>query len=424
MSTVKEYNVRMKEIIVIGGGPAGMMAAISASQNGAPVRLLEKKDSLGKKLLMTGKGRANFTNARPLDEIVAAFGRDGRWLYGALTRFSNQDLIHFFESRGVLTKIERGRRVFPTSDRATDILRCLQKGLHSVEITFNAPVRSISSHDRHFHVVSTSQTYQAGAVIIATGGLSYPETGSTGDGYRWAKNFGHTILPLKPGLNSLYVADRRLRSLAGLTLKNVLLTIWSSDQKKGEAFGELLITHQGLSGPVAYSLCKTVYDLTQDKNPCEGRLDFKPRVDKSSLHHDLYRRIHAQGKKEACTLLKSLLPVSAIPLALRETMIDPHMKNGELSPEKVSKLIMFLKGFSFMIPHTGPISTAIVTAGGVDYHEVNPQTMESKRISGLFFAGEVIGLDGPTGGYNLQKAFSTGWAAGSAASGHVHSRTN
>lgn len=401
------------DLIVIGGGPAGMMAAIAAGQNGTKVILLEKTASLGNKLLLTGKGRCNLTNDRPVAELVEKFGRGGKFLFSALTRFSPNDLRGFLAKRGVETKVEQGQRVFPVSDQARAVLNCLIHELKKlrIKVLVNSPALSIKRSATGFTVKTPKGNLQTLKVVLATGGRSYPQTGSTGDGYLFAKKAGHHILPLMPGINSLFVTDPRIRQLAGLTLKNVRLTLTRSQKKIASAQGELLITHQGLSGPVAYQLTVPVYQNTR-KAPVNGVLDFKPALKADLLKRSLYKKIHTQSRQEVQTLFRAILPLSIINTALTETRLEPHQKNGALTPAEVSRIIDFLKGFIFRIEKTAPLGVAIVTAGGVDYREISPQTMSSRIIPGLYFAGEMIGLWGPTGGYNLQKAFSTGWIAG------------
>ncbi|MCJ7827951.1 NAD(P)/FAD-dependent oxidoreductase, partial [Patescibacteria group bacterium] len=393
-----------KKIVVIGGGPAGMMAAISAASHGSHrVTLVEKNERLGQKLLMTGKGRCNFTNVRPIGEFIDDFGPGGRFLHGALSRFSQLDLIRFFEKRGVATKIERGKRVFPVSDQATTILKALEAELKRKKVSglYSSSGNLVQSGRECLLVkFKSASPVSAQAVIVTTGGASYPETGSTGDGYQWAKSFGHTILPLKPSLASLFVKDERVRSLAGLTLKNVSLSVWQDEKKKAQSRGELLFTHQGVTGPIPFALCTQVFDLTQ-KRPVLAKLDLKPALKGPKLKKSLYRRIHQNAKKEFRSLLNLVLPASMVELALNETAISPKQQNSLLTCQEVDCLANFIASFSFFIEHTSPLSKAIVTSGGVDYRQISPQTMESKLVPGLYFAGEIIGLAGPSGGYNL-----------------------
>ncbi len=403
------------DVGVIGGGPAGMMAAIAAGQKKRKVVLLERNSSLGKKLLLTGNGRCNFTNNRAIPEIVECFGKKGKFLYGALTKFSNQDLISFFEERWVKTKVERGQRVFPESDKSQTILDCLSKELKKskVKIIYNFRVTKIKRESDRFTIFNEKkETIRAKRIVLSTGGKSYPQTGSTGDGYRLAKNLGHQIIPPKPALTGLIVKNRRVRSLAGLSLKNVQLTFKTGDKVLLSLFGEMLFTHQGISGPIVLQSSKTVYEFLAKKEKVRAFLDLKPALDKSQLKKRIFREIHKMPKKQFQGLLKTLLPQLLIHFTSQTIGVEEKVLNADLTTEEVQRLIKFLKEFSFSIEATAPLSTAIVTSGGVDVDQIDSRNMESKIIPNLHFGGEMIALDGPTGGYNLQKAFSTGWLAG------------
>lgn len=404
------------DIIIVGAGPAGLIASIQASALNKKVVLLEKNSSLGKKLLLTGKGRCNFTTNRSIPEIIEAFGPQGKFLYGSLARFSNQDLIDFFASRGVASKVERGDRVFPVSDQSQTILNCLiqETRKNRVQLMTNFPVQQIKKTGQKFQVYGPqNQVLTAAKVILATGGKSYPQTGSTGDGYKLAQKLGHQILPLKPALVSLISPDPDLPQLAGLSLKNVRLKFWSQDKLIFNIFGEMLFTHQGISGPIVLTASKTVFDYLNQK--VTAQIDFKPALDPQTLKKRIYREIETAPKKEYQSLLKQLLPNSLIPVFIKKTQIPKDKKNASLTPEEIQKIITGLKNFSFPISKTSPLATAIVTSGGIPISEINSQTMASKISPNLYFAGEIIGLDGPTGGYNLQKAFSTGFVAGQSA---------
>ncbi len=407
------------DVLIIGGGPAGMMAGISASTNNKKICLLERNKVLGKKLLLTGNGRCNFTNAKPIPEVIEMFGKQGRFLYGALTKFSNTDLINFFEERGVETKTERGNRVFPASDRAYTILSCLKKELekNKANIVYDFRVIKISKQKYDFRVLAKDgREIFSKKVIIATGGKTYEKTGSTGDGYWLVKNLGHKILPLKPALAPLFVKDREIRLLAGLSLENVRLTVFSDDQVINSFFGDMIFTHQGISGPIVLKTSKQVYDEIRKNKKIAAIIDLKPALNEKQLKERIYRGINQFPKKEYKSLLNNLLPRLLVLTAIKETKIDSHKKNGSLTKEEIIKIIRFLKDFSFVVDGVAPLDSAIVTAGGVDISEIDSRTMESKIVSRLFFAGEIIALDGPTGGFNLQKAFSTGWLAGKSAS--------
>lgn len=403
------------DVTVIGAGPAGLMAAISAAQNGARVCLLERNPSFGTKLLLTGKGRCNLTNNRSVREIVTAFGSRGRFLFGALTRFSPEDLRDFFHQRGLSTKVERGRRVFPVTDRAQSVLDCLFKEIRKQKVTFfiNSRLVKIVRDVSGWRLTAASgANFFTSALILATGGKSYPQTGSTGDGYSFAAQFGHQINPAKPSLAPLFIKDETVRSLAGLTLKNVRLTVKENGQSLVSAFGELLFTHQGLSGPVPFTLSLPAFEFLEKNKKLTASLDLKPVLDAQKLKKRIDREIELNPKKEIRSLLETLLPKSLIDPVLRNQTLDPHLKNADLTKKEKESLAFFLKNITFPLDGVAPLSAAMVTAGGVDPHQISPQTMGSKLTPGLFFAGEIIDLPGPSGGYNLQKAFSTGWVAG------------
>ena len=403
------------DVGVIGGGPAGMMAAIAAGQKKRKVVLLERNNSLGRKLLLTGKGRCNFTNNSTIPETVKAFGKKGKFLYSALTKFSNQDLISFFEGRGVKTKVERGQRVFPASDKSQTILDCLLKELkkNKVKIIYNFRVVKMKRDSDGFVLLSEKkETIRAKRIVLATGGKSYPQTGSTGDGYRLAKDLGHQIIPLKPALTGLIVKNKRVRELAGLSLKNVQLTFKVENRVLLSLFGEMLFTHQGISGPLVLQSSKTVYESLAKKEKVRAFLDLKPALDKKQLQKRIFREIHKMPKKQFKGLLKTLLPQLLIHVTAQTIGVEEKILNANLTTKEVQRLMEFLKEFSFSIDAVEPFSTAIVTSGGIDVDQMDSRNMESKIVPDLHFAGEIIALDGPTGGYNLQKAFSTGYLAG------------
>ena len=402
------------DVAIIGGGPAGMMAGISAKNNQNKICLLEKNNFLGKKLLLTGKGRCNLTTSKETLQIINAFGKKGKFLYGALTRFSNQELMRFFEERKVKLKIERGGRVFPKSDQAVDILNCLKNELQkkNVQVYFKFNAGKVVFRDNLFKIMSDSRTISAKKLIIATGGKSYPLTGSTGDGYKFAKSFGHKIIKPSPALVSLIVNNEEINSLAGLSLKKINLSFLTKDQVFSKEFGEMLFTHQGISGPIVLKSSQKIYEQLNKKNKVFAQIDLKPALDKTLLKKRIHREIQKAPKKKYQSLLKTLLPRLLIAHALRKTRINKNQKNSLLSKNQINNLIDFLKKISFKITKTAPLKTAIVTYGGVNVNEIDSKTMQSKIKPDLFFSGEIIALIGPTGGYNLQKAFSTGWVAG------------
>ncbi len=406
------------DVAIIGGGPAGMMAGISAKNNRNKVCILEKNSSLGRKLLLTGKGRCNFTTSKEVSGIIGAFGRQGRFLYGALTKFSNKDLISFFEKRNVKTKIERGSRVFPESNKSITILRCLEDELREKEVNlfFNFNVKTIVQKANYFYISTRLRTIKTNKIIIATGGKSYPETGSTGDGYKFAEILGHKIIEVKPALVGLVVENKSINSLAGLSLKNINIHFLINGKPFIKEFGEMLFTHIGISGPCVLKASKDVYENLRKQKEVSAKIDLKPRLDQKKLKQRIHREISKSPKKEYQSLLKTLLPRLLINYAIYKTNIDKHKQASQLNRTEIKKLIEFLKDFRFKIHAVEPLKKAIITNGGIDIDEIDSRNMESKKVRNLFFAGEIISLVGPTGGYNLQKAFSTGWLAGKSAS--------
>lgn len=408
---VTNYN-----IIIIGGGPAGMLAALGAKETTSePVAILDKNNLLGRKLLLTGKGRCNITNSCELKDMIAAFGKRGNFLYGPLTRFSNQDLISLLNQVGLETKVEGGKRVFPKSDKAEDVVLAIKNQVKNkkVKILNNTTVLKIKKSKDGFRVICNKKiSFECQKLIIATGGRSYPETGSTGDGYRWARDLGHAIITPTPALVPLFIKDERIRNLAGLDLDNIKLSIIKDNQEELSAFGDMIFTHLGISGPIVHDLSNSIYKLIKDKSAIYAKIDLKPALDEEVLKKRVYRDIHNNPKQEYQTLLNGLIPRSLVPLAIELTKVEKHDKNGQLTPEQTNRLLNFLKNFRFRIDAVAPIEAGIITEGGVDIKEINSTTMESKISPGLYFAGEVINLHGPTGGFNLQQAFSTGWLAG------------
>ena len=404
-------------VAVIGAGPAGMMAGIAAKTKDNKVVILEKNFTPGKKLLISGKGRCNVTTAKDIHDIVKAFGNNGKFLYGALTQFSNQDVMDFFESRGVKLKTERGERIFPVSDSSATILNCLINELKkiNVEIKYNFDAKTISRDGEYFRISSKQENVISKNLIITTGGKSYPETGSTGDGYVFAKTLGHSVIPAIPALVPLIVKNENINQLAGLSLKNVELNFLSNTEVFAHEFGEMLFTHVGISGPIVLKMSKKVYLELSGGNKVIARIDLKPKLDEATLKKRIISEITLAPKKEYQSLLATLLPRLLITYAIKITGIDKHLQSSTLNKEQIGSLIKFLKYFEFEINGVEPIDNAIVTHGGVSIEEIDRKTMESKIIPGLFFAGEIICLDGPTGGFNMQKAFSTGYVAGKSA---------
>lgn len=407
-------------VIVIGGGASGMMAAITAAENGAEVILLEKNDRLGKKILITGKGRCNVTTDKDTDEIIRSFVHNGKFLYTALSSFSNQQVKYFFEEAGVPLKVERGERVFPVSDQSKDIVNALRRKMQEagVDVWLNATVKEVLVEDGRVSGVQlvNGQKLLADHVIVATGGASYPGTGTTGDGYHFARKTGHTVVNLRPSLIPLECAEGYVKALQGLSLKNVNFTIETSQGKKLiQDFGEMLFTHFGISGPIVLSCSYKAVDYWQkNKEPLTGIIDFKPALSPEKLDARILRDIEEQKNKQLKNALHGLMPGKLIPVFIQKSGISPDKAMHQITREERQKMVELLKNFRFTITKARPIEEAIVTAGGVSVKEVSPKTMESKLVPGLYFTGEVLDIDGMTGGFNLQAAFSTGYLAGTA----------
>lgn len=404
--------------IVIGGGPAGMFAAITAAGQGQRVLLLEKNGRLGKKLLITGKGRCNVTNCCTGQEVLQNTPRNGRFLYSAMAAFPPEKTMAFFESHGCPLKTERGNRVFPVTDRSQSILDCLQNELRRVRVAVrDETVTEILTKDGRVTGVKTeAASYEAAWVILATGGVSYPATGSTGDGYRMAAALGHTIVPQEGNLVPLESGDPDCAEMQGLSLRNVGVKLLGEKGKVlYQDFGELLFTHFGVSGPTVLSAsCHLKGD------DCRLVLDLKPALDEGKLDSRILRDLEMYQNRSMENALTDLLPRSMIPVVLRRAEIEPQLQANSLTRQKRRALVELLKAFPIAISGKRPVSEAIITSGGVKVSEVNPKTMESKLIPGLFFAGEILDCDAYTGGFNLQIAWATAYTSGiSAANGGI-----
>ena len=401
--------------IIIGGGPAGMFAAITAAERGARVLLLEKNDRLGKKLLITGKGRCNVTNDCTAQEVLQNTPRNGRFLYSALTAFPPEKTKAFFEERGCALKTERGNRVFPVTDKSCSILDCLQNELRRRKVTIkNDRVRAILTENGRVTGVQTqNEIISAKWVILATGGASYPATGSTGDGYAMAEKLGHTIIPAEGSLVPLETAGNDCQEMQGLSLRNVGVKLLNAKGKVlYKDFGELLFTHFGVSGPTVLSA-----SCHLKGEGCRLVIDLKPALEENKLDDRILRDLDMYQNRAMENALTDLLPRSMIPVVLRRLEIDPGMQANSLTRQKRRALVELLKGFSVEITGRRPVAEAIITSGGVKVSEIDPKTMESKKVPGLYFAGEVIDCDAYTGGFNLQIAWATAYAAGCAAAG-------
>ncbi len=457
------------KVVVIGGGPAGMLAAISSKKSGNDVVILEKMNSVGKKLLITGKGRCNITNAIDISEFIKNIPCNGKFLYSAFQNFNNEDIIKLLD---IPTKVERGNRVFPVSDKASDVLEALIKKLKGVRIETNCKVEEIlvepvevknleeyentieskllnnqniiEENESTFNKVNNANinddivynpnskkklknnlkqrvigvktnkgVFEADKVILATGGLSYPKTGSTGDGYKLAKKLGHTITEIKPSLVALNAKNKSKKiceALQGLSLKNVSIKLLENNKKIYEDFGEMLFTHFGLSGPIILS--SSAHLRNKEFKNVKIVIDFKPALTEEKLNARILRDFDKEKNRNFKNSLNDLLPQKLIPVVVELSKIDENKKVNEITKEERTRLVKLLKNFEIEIESFGSINEAIVTSGGISIKEINPKTMESKLVEGLFFAGEIIDVDGYTGGFNLQIAYSTGYTAG------------
>lgn len=406
-----------KRVAVIGGGAAGMMAAIFAAQNGADVILFEKNDRLGKKLRITGKGRCNVTNECCINEFMQNVPTNPRFLYAALNRFEPADTMEFFEECGVKLKVERGRRVFPVSDKAQDIVNALIGKCRELNVNIiNRKVKSLSIEDGQIVGVSDGQlTYECESVIVCTGGKSYPQTGSDGDGYIFARAAGHTITHLSPSLVPIVADTNVCARMQGLSLKNVSLKIVSTQSGKTifEDFGEMMFTHFGITGPLVLSASAHISDI--ERGRYVALVDMKPALDEQTLDARLLSDFSKYQNKDFINALGDLLPLKAIEPVIEKSGIYARKKVNSITREERKSLINAIKSFDIPLARFRPIDEAIITKGGIAVNEITPKTMESKLVSGLYFAGEVLDLDAYTGGFNLQIAFSTAVVAGESA---------
>ena len=408
------------DIVVIGGGAAGMMAAISAAQQGAQVCLLERNPKVGRKLYITGKGRCNVTNHCSVEEVLAATPRNSRFLYSAMSHTPPSEVEKFFEDLGVKLKVERGNRVFPASDKAADIIDALFFQLRRLKVpVLQERVEKLICEDDAITGVETEQgSYGCKAVILATGGLSYQATGSTGDGHRMAQELGHTIVEPKPSLVPLESPDEFCARMQGLALKNVTLTV--KNKKKKVVYqeqGELLFTHFGLSGPLVLSASAHMRDFEKDEYKCS--IDLKPALDEATLDARLVRELTENANKDMNNLMGSMAPRMLVPVLLERADIPGEKKAHDITKQERRRLLELFKFFTVQVSGPRPINDAIITSGGVKVSEVDPKTMMSKKVAGLYLAGELLDVDAYTGGFNLQIAWATGRAAGESAADYV-----
>ncbi len=397
-------------MIVIGAGASGLMCAYKASSNGANVTVIERNEKPGKKIYITGKGRCNVTNACEVNEFFANVPTNPKFLYGAVRTFSPNDLIELFDALGLQVKVERGNRVFPISDKASDVTACLYRTClnNGVRFVFSTSVTDITKKDDKFEIRTDNGIFVDDKVVICSGGKSYPTTGSTGDGYRFAKRFGHTVVEPVSALSALYASNTK--PLAGLSLRNIQATVVDKGKRIATQFGEMLFTHEGVSGPVILTLSSLVNRM--DFATLDLEIDLKPALDDKKLNDRLLRDFADNKNKTLYNTLSLLMPKALIPYVLSQSDVDGNKQVNSVTKEERNKLLFTVKHLTFDLQGLYPIDEAIVTSGGVSVKEINPKTMESRLVEGLYFAGEVIDVDCFTGGFNLQTAFSTGYIAG------------
>lgn len=406
----------MKQIVVIGGGAAGLMAAVIAGREGARVILLEKMNIVGKKMGITGKGRCNITNSADISDFIKNTPGNGKFLYGAYERFSNVDLLALLHEWGLKTKVERGGRVFPESDSALEVRNLFMKMLkkYNVTVHLNEAVTKIVTKDNVVTgVVTTKESYACEAVIIATGGASYPLTGSTGDGYRLAEGVGHSITDIRPSLVPIVTEESWVKDIMGLSLRNVEVSIVFKEKVQAKMFGEMMFTHFGVTGPTILSLSHTVGKLLRKKKTASiaVSINLKPALTAEVLDKRLQKDFDLYSKKQLANGMKDLLPSNLIPIIISLAKLDPAKPINQITKEERQQLCHVLQHMTLTVKGLRPVEEAIVTAGGISLKEFNPKTMESKLVKGLYGAGEVLDIDAFTGGYNLQAAFSTGYVA-------------
>ena len=410
----------MNKVIIVGGGAAGMLAGIIAARNGCQVVLYEKNEKLGKKIFITGKGRCNVTNNCDPEELLQAVKSNNKFLYSAFYSFNSQDMMALLEEAGVPLKTERGNRVFPLSDHSSDIIRGLERLLHryDVHIRLRKEVQEILIEDGRAVGIRLKDGYKdrAQTVVVATGGLSYPTTGSTGDGYRFARETGHTVTDCMPSLVPLTVSEDYIGEMAGLSLRNVELTIRNGKKILYQDFGEMMFTHKGITGPLVLSASSSIGKQLKKQGTLEGYIDLKPALSSEQLDERILREFENAKNKQFKNVIGVLFPSSLTPVIIRLGGIPEDKVIHEISREERLNFVSIIKAFPFTIDGLGGYSEAVITKGGISVKEINPGTMESKKIPQLYFAGEVLDLDAVTGGYNLQIAWSTGYLAGMAVS--------
>jgi len=407
----------MFDVIVIGAGPGGMMAAGRSAEQGNKTLLLEKTDSSGKKLLLSGNSRCNITNScEAIEDFINNFSESGKFLRNAFSVFFNKDLLRFFRKRGLDFKVENNGKIFPITDRAEDVLRILVKYMKDsgCQILYRKEVSDIVKEGEAFEITAKDNSiYSAKKIILATGGLSYPDTGSTGFGFHIAKKLGHTVIKPKPGLTGVILKNNFLKEWQGVSFEDVCVSVYTDDKLIHKDCGEMIFTHFGISGPVIFHMSSIIYEALDSGKKVFLSIDFKPDM----KHHELEMLFHEEFEnnpaKKISNALKEFVPARLVKRILEAVRLDKDKKLNQVSKEERRRILERLKGFRMTVESVRPIQEAMVTCGGVSVKEIDPKTMESKIVKGLYFAGEVINIDGRTGGYNLQAAFSTGWIAGS-----------
>ena len=414
-AAIPQKGRKMSKVLIIGGGAAGMMAAISAAESGKSVELFEKNEKLGKKLFITGKGRCNITNAADLEDFFPAVTSNPKFLYSAFYSFTNEQVIALFERLGVRTKVERGGRVFPVSDHSSDVIQALRGEMDrlGVNVHLRAEVKNLIIHERAAKGVTLSdgRKVYGDAVIVATGGISYPSTGSTGDGYRFAGKCGHKVTELSPSLVPMEVKEWYAGELMGLSLRNIEIRITDGKKKMYQEFGEMLFTHYGVTGPVILSASSIVGNRLKDKE-LTLHIDLKPALTEEQLDKRVLREFEANHNRQFKNAVDSLFPAKLRPVMVELSGIPEEKKVHEITKEERLRFVRLIKDFTMTLTGLRGFNEAIITKGGVSVKEIDPGTMESKLVKGLYFAGEVLDLDAVTGGYNLQIAWSTGYLAG------------
>lgn len=401
------------KIIIIGAGPAGMMAAYAAKQHTDSILIIEKNEKTGKKLYITGKGRCNITSSVDISEYFENITSNPNFMYSSLYGFTNLDLMDFFNKQNLSLKEERGNRIFPESDKSSDVINALNKANKGIEISLNTTVKDVNASKEGFIVTCSNGTFLTEKLIVATGGLSYPTTGSTGDGYRFAKTFNHSIVTPKPSLCPLTTNDINLELVSGITVKNAKISVFIEGKKKKEEFGDFLFTHRGISGPIILTLSDFITEY--DPKKVEMYCNFKPAIPEKELDERLLIDISTNPKKDLLSLLSGYFPKNLAQFLLLNNDLDEKMKVHEINKEIRQKIKSLITNYKFKYKSVDDIKYAIITKGGIDVKEINPQSMESNIVKNLFFCGEVIDVNAYTGGFNLQIAFSTGYLAGKSA---------